>query len=291
MAFPTVSWQQFRPELASMLLTLLNAFTMTGTWPDCQLKATVSLLSKVEVPETAANARPISILGTVVQLWGKIMAGKMLRHLMAVVPDGVFGSIPTRSCADLAFLLQTAIEDSLFNENPLVGCSMDLTKAFNVISRPVLQTLATRLGWPHEVLCSYMNFIGGLQRFWSVGGGIHGPVCSSWGVPEGDPIAVVTMVCVTVFISADLELTHVDNWSFQASLREVQAAEHVTTVTGQISMAMAMNKMKFYSTQGVETYDCLQPSGVSCSRPQRFGCVFLCCGKAVSKKLPPAFSG
>ena len=153
------------PELASMLLTLFNAFTMTGTWPDCQLKAAVSLLSKVEVPET-----PIDILGTVFRLCGKIMAGKMLRHLLAALRDSVFGSIPTRSCADLAFLLQTAIEDASFNENPLVGCSMDLTKAFNAISRPVLQTLATHLGWPHEVLCSYMNFLGGLQRFWSIGG-------------------------------------------------------------------------------------------------------------------------
>ena len=189
------------PELASMLLTLLNAFTMTGMWPDCQLKATVSLLSKVDVPETAADARPMNILGTVFRLRGKIMAGKMLRHLLDVVPDGVFGSIPTRSCADLAFLLRTAIEDSLFSEDPLVGCSMDLTKAFNVISRPVLQTLAVRLGWPHEVLRSYLNFLGGLQCFWSIGGGIHRPVCSSSGVPEGDPIAVVAMVCVTMFIS------------------------------------------------------------------------------------------
>ena len=63
--------------------------------------------------------------------------------------------------------------------------------------------------------------------------------------------------CLLVIISADLEQTHgvkmlsfVDNWSFQTSspLRAVQAAEHVTTVTGQISMVMAMNKMKFYST-------------------------------------------
>ena len=146
----------------------------------------------------------------------------MLRHLLPHVPNGIFGSIPSRSSTDLAFLLQSSIEDALQNNVALVGCSMDLSKAFNVVFRPVLSRLAQRLGWPKEVVQLYMNFLDAVQRYWSLGDGMYGPVHSSSGVPEGDPVSVVAMILVTMFVAEDLQQTQnvelqpfVDNWSLQ----------------------------------------------------------------------------
>ena len=76
-------------------------------------------------------------------------------------------------------------------------------------------------------------------------------------LPEGDPVSVVAMILVTMFVAEDLQQTHnvelqsfVDNWSLQTPcpVTAVKAAQQVTDTTGRIAMVMAMNKVKFYST-------------------------------------------
>ena len=103
--------------------------TSTGRWPSAMCSSTVSLLAKVLHrlhPTTPAHARPISVLATTFRLWGKIMAAKFLYHFLPHLPRRLYGSMPGRSSMDVAFHLQSLLEDSMLSGDAISGVSVDL---------------------------------------------------------------------------------------------------------------------------------------------------------------------
>ena len=245
------------PELKARLLTLLNLVTETGCWPESQLKAYVSLLGKVPEPTTPADARPITVLGTLYRVWAKIMAKKMIHHMMPWLPKTLHGSIPRRSAEDLAVDIQTCIEDAVLQSKFLAGCSLDLSKAYNTISRPLIWLLAEKAGWPVSVQHAYKGFLDGVTRFFQVGGSLLSPTTSKVGVPEGCPVAVVAMILVTALVSHRTQTRHdvpmrsfVDNWSLQhaEASKVVAATEEVAMVTQKCGMILSLDKSLMYAT-------------------------------------------
>ena len=167
------------PQLRSMLLSLLNAVTLTGRWPKQLCMAVVSLLAKTDQPMGPADARPIVVLSSIYRVWSKCITVKVLKHLLPVLPSTLFGSAPGRSAMDIAWLLQGRLEEAALSGGRISGVSMDLSKAFNLIPREPLDLICQRLGWPATVRNAYQSFLGDLQRFFgwvtpSMGLSFHG---------------------------------------------------------------------------------------------------------------------
>ena len=181
----------------SMLLTLFNSITTSGTWPMACTQAVVSLLAKTQQPQSASDARPITILATAYRVWAKCITAKLLVHLMPHFPHGLFGSVPGKSSMDLAFSIQAAIEESFYSGKPFVGVGMDLSKAYNTLSRDVLCVITKRLGWPASLWKTYNNFLESLHRYFKVDHALFGPCRSKVGVPEGCP-NVHYVVCLGI---------------------------------------------------------------------------------------------
>ena len=76
---------------------------------------------------------------------------------------------------DVAFHLQSLIEDSMLSGDAISGVSVDLAKAYNLVSRPVLALVTDHLGWPASLQRSYSTFLSSLQRFFSVDKSLYGP--------------------------------------------------------------------------------------------------------------------
>ena len=232
----------------SLVLTLFNTITLTGRWPSACTQAVVSLLAKLSVPETASDSRPLTILTTTSRIWAKCMTSKLLVHLLPHLPPCLFGSVPGKSSIDLAFQLQAAIEERLYSGQPLVGVSMDLSKAYNTLSRPVLQGIMMRLGCPPPLWVAYSNFLDSLDRFFKIDHSLFGPSSSRVGVPEGCPIAVVCMIVVTWCASAHLEAatgnqlqSYVDNWSLRTATPDGAVLATSTTADAIDAFAMTVS--------------------------------------------------
>ena len=249
------------PDMASMLLALLNKITDSAVWPGDLCQSTVNLLAKVLSPTEASQARPITILAVIFRLWSKCMAAKVLKHLLPYVPQEIFGSIPNRCAHDLAFDLQSSIEEGLLTNTAVCGSSIDLVKAYNLISRPVLMVIAERLGWPVQLRMAYSSFLCSLQRFFSVDGSLFGPCASSVGVPEGCPLAVTSMIAITWFVGGFLKTnmglnlsSYVDNWSVQSSDPSLvlQATQSIWHATDQLAMQISSDKLRFFSTNAAQ---------------------------------------
>ncbi|CAE7242546.1 unnamed protein product [Symbiodinium natans] len=157
---------------------------------------------------------------------------------------------------DLAWMLQNEIEFALLSGQPLTGFALDLSKAYNTISRPVLDIAAQRLGWPVALRKAYAAFLAGVRRHFRVGQHVSPPVLSQTGGPEC-PLAVVSMIAITWLVSAEVQSKHsipmmsyVDNWTVQSSSSAVagEAVACVTSVTSQLAMTVSLTKPFAYAT-------------------------------------------
>ena len=90
-------------DLRSMCPAALTNFTSiydqaeaTGEWPTQMLAGRVTCLAKVEEPSDALDFRPITVIGILFRCWGTHHAKNAIRHLDDHLPQGLFGSRPTR---------------------------------------------------------------------------------------------------------------------------------------------------------------------------------------------------
>ena len=183
-------------DLQQMLLQILNRIGETGQWPQPLLNARMHLIRKTAEPGDINSTRPICVLPNVYRLWGKVMTAKCFKHIRTRLPNTLCGLVPGRSSVDLATQLQPEIEHHLITGVPLYGASLDLHKAFNTLSRPLLARLCSRLG-RQDVWAPYEKFLSKFSRFFTLKQHWSHPITSDNGVPEGCPLSVVMMVLTT----------------------------------------------------------------------------------------------
>ena len=239
------------------LAQLLNRILMESNWPDDLLDSAVTLLAKVQCPESPKHGRPITVLATIYRLWAKVQAQKMFTNMLHALPANLFGSIPHRSSIDAAWLIQDTLDSALAEHQTATAISLDLSKAYNTIQRDFLSELAAKAGWPPELIATYMNFLSRIRRRFKIHGGLHGSVTSKIGVPEGDPIAVVAMILVTWAVTLHIEdgngnlASYVDNWTLMTD-RQLQHAlfllQRMKTATDAMSLLLNPEKTKCFST-------------------------------------------
>ena len=243
--------------LQEMLLKLLNKINSVGSWPKALTRARMHLIRKTHELGDMTSTRPICILPNVYRLWGKIMTAKCFRHLKDDIPPTIFGSVPGRSSTDLAMQLQAEIEEHLTTGQPLFGASLDLHKAFNTLSRPLLARMCSKLGLGH-LWEPYSVFLNELQRFFTIRQQWSEPILSNTGVPEGCPLSVVMMMIMTWSVTAHLEQvfpgrpmsSYVDDWSVRDETPEclVRRLVYLQKLTDDIGLCMSLKKTVPYAT-------------------------------------------
>ena len=244
-------------DLQGMLLRVLNRITELGQWPKALTKARMHLIRKTQEAGDINSTRPICILPNVYRLWGKIMTSKCFRHFKGSIPATIFGSVPGRSSIDLAMQLQAEIEEHIISGSPIYGASLDLHKAFNTLSRPLLARMCARLGLG-DVWMPYSALLQNLQRFFTIKGQWSNPVLSNTGVPEGCPLSVVMMMITTWAITAQLGSefpgkamsSYVDDWTIRDvdPARLVSQLQYVQKLTQKVGMSLSIKKTLPYAT-------------------------------------------
>ena len=106
--------------------------------------------------------------------------------------------------------------------------SLDLKKAFNLLSRIVLRNTGAHFGVPDSVTVLHQSFLSGLQRHFRILNNVTRGVDSITGVPEGCGFSVCCMMQLNWLVTAKLQLeprlseqaqhfSYVDNWLFMSA--------------------------------------------------------------------------
>ena len=227
------------------LTSLFNLFVECTDWPSSLTAATVAMLSKQDGAFQIEHTRPITVLSMIYRVWSRVIAFKFVHHVKDHLPDSIQGNRPGSSSKWVASYIQHQVEVALQQGTEFSVASLDLTKAYNLLSRPLLRTLAEFFGVPRHFTDTYMKFLENLRRHFRVHGDLSGPVTSTVGVPEGCAYAVYCMLQLNWLLVIDVEkqqivqhsvvfINYVDNWLFTSYrsqlLHDVLQRVHHTSV-------------------------------------------------------------
>ena len=243
-------------QLRPFLLQLLNKFTRDHEWPQDLCLARMALLQKSDELGDISSTRPITILASVLRLWGKMTTRRMLRHIQAHLPATLFGSVPGRSTTDMIGIVQTHLEEALIDGKQLYGISLDFSKAYNTLPRKMLEQINQRLGFAKHWK-AYDSYLSKLQRFFTADGHWGEPVSSQVGVPEGCPVAVVQMILITWLCTTYLQhkaqvdlFSYVDDWImlFRDLNQAPQAIDCIKKLADSCGLILSLPKSKVFAT-------------------------------------------
>ena len=103
------------------------------------------------------------------------------------------------------------------------GVTLDLIKCFNQLPQAPCRELMMALGVPPIAVTIWYSSISAMTRWWVLQGGLHPAGLGTCGVPEGDPMSVVAMLCVnnlwTFLLDRPSMTTNAfaDNWAYATS--------------------------------------------------------------------------
>lgn len=207
--------------LLLLLFSVFQTIESTGVWPQIWVLAFTILLPKTDNPSNALDLRPITILSRVYRLWSRYKAIAIISGLTKIVPKTVAGGTTQMSALLLSGHVQDMLEDP-DNLQTLCGLTVDIVKCYNTIPRYPLALFMLRLGWPPEVVKSYMGALFQMRRTFLVLNSASAWQQATTGVPEGCALAVASMLTLSVVLfhyvkhyspTADV-ITFADNWSF-----------------------------------------------------------------------------
>ena len=209
-------------------MILFNGFQTQGCWPQNILDATVSFLPKEDAAASLDQTRPVTVLSVVYRLWSKIITSKFLQQVCRYLPDSIHGNKPQSSSVWLATYIQLQSELALVHGLECNVASLDLKKAFNLLSSTVLRATGAHFGVPSDVTTLHQSFLAGLRRHFRILNNVTQPVDSSTGVPEGCGFSVCCMMQLNWIVTAKLQLesrvcpqaqhfSYVDNWLFMST--------------------------------------------------------------------------
>ena len=268
-------------DLRSMCPAALTNFTSiydqaeaTGEWPTQMLAGRVTCLAKVEEPSDALDFRPITVIGILFRCWGTHHAKNAIRHLDDHLPQGLFGSRPTRYAGQVWSHLLWSIEVAYENALPLSGIIADIRKAFNYLPRVVVFEACAMLGIPLRVLLAWAGALSNMPRRFQFHGNTSMPAYSTCGLPEGCALSCLGMIVVDTLFHKWMvhyfpmcqPVSYVDDWQIVVS--DPQRIQGVfaclEAFVGEIDLLLDSRKTHTWS---------LHATGRALMREQGFGAI------------------
>jgi len=153
-----------KPALINHLHKLLCQCWEEGSVPQDMRDANIITLFKNKGDRSDCNNyRGISLLSIVGKTFAKVVLRRLQVLAERVYPESQCGFRAERSTIDMIFSLRQLQEKSREQRQPLYMAFIDLTKAFDLVSRRGLFKLLEKIGCPPKLLNIMISFHDGMQ--------------------------------------------------------------------------------------------------------------------------------
>lgn len=169
------------------LAHIINLSMSTGQFPEVWKSSLVCPIHKAGPKDDPSNYRPISLLPTFSKLLEKVVNQRLVGFLEQknLLHHRQFGFRKGISTEDAVSSLVRRVCSLLDDGNPCIGVFLDLAKAFDTVSTPILLEKLHKMGIRGTVLAWFQSYLSHRQQYLKVGTHRSSPRTVSFGVPQG----------------------------------------------------------------------------------------------------------
>ena len=132
-----------QPAIAQLVMRMINGFIIRQYWPDFLF---ISRMVAIPKPNDPGKYRPITITSTWRKLASKIILKLHYSTLHNALVEGQYGVGTSYSAEIIITSLQAALDVAHSKNEGLVITQLDLTNAYNLVSRPRLLSILKDIG-------------------------------------------------------------------------------------------------------------------------------------------------
>ena len=177
--------------LTKHLVALLQLFWENGRLPQDFKDANINHLFKNKGDKSVCdNHRGISLLSIAGKILARVLLNRMVMHLLdTVISESQCGFRKNRGTTDMIFTVRQLQEKCVEQHQDLYLLFIDLTKAFDTVSRPGLWSILAKLGCPPSFIRIVRSFHDGMMARVLHDGDLSEPFPVSNGVKQGCVLA------------------------------------------------------------------------------------------------------
>ena len=153
--------KEFSPELATPLTKIIRNILHSGDWPRQWKMEFISAISKVPLPETEDDLRPISLTS----FFSKVTEHFVVMWLLEYIGDKIdfrqYGGSKGNSITHylIEFINFVLLNQDSDAQTAILACMVDFSKAFNRINHNLLVTKLSDMGCPGWLLRVVIAFL------------------------------------------------------------------------------------------------------------------------------------
>lgn len=176
-----------RHILIPLLCHIFNASLTTGIFPQSFKKAIVHPIFKSGDRDSVTNYRPISVLTVFSKIFEKIINKRLIKFLNkhTILSNNQFGFRRGRSTEDAVLQLSDTIVKNFDKKFKTVGIFLDLSKAFDTVSVPILLDKLESIGVRGVVHDLFRSYLTNRTQLVSIDGLNSSEKYLHFGVPQG----------------------------------------------------------------------------------------------------------
>lgn len=188
------------------LTFILNLSLEYGVFPDRWKLAVVIPIYKEGAKDAPSNYRPISLLSVFSKLLEKIVNIRLVRYIedKQLLSDKQFGFRRGRSVEDAVVLLTNTVSAAVDQNLKCIGVFLDLAKAFDTVSIPILSKKLQALGVRGLALNWFLSYLSSRRQCVRIGSSLSSESLVCFGVPQG---SILGPTLFSVYMNDVLELS------------------------------------------------------------------------------------
>ena len=184
-------------EIAFPLAHIFNISLREGVFPQKLKLCRVIPIFKTGNALDCDNYRPISLLSSISKVLEKIVAQKLISHLLDndLLYTHQYGFLPNRSTDHNLIQIVNFISKALDEGNYCIGVFLDLKKAFDVCSHEILLKKIQKMGIRGTAYNWFKNYLAGRTQFVDINGNKSDPLAINISVIQGSILGPILFLC------------------------------------------------------------------------------------------------
>lgn len=179
-----------KKSIVNELTDCINTCFTNGEFPDSLKIAKVSPIYKSGSKMEPGNYRPISVLPTISKIFEKIIHDRLFNYLNSIqfLFKRQYGFRPKSNTSSATIDLITKLKNNIDSKNIALGVFIDLKKAFDTVSHPLLLNKLKQIGIKNKAYSIFESYLTNRHQIVKLSQYESSPLPINCGVPQGSII-------------------------------------------------------------------------------------------------------